>query len=164
MKRRVGDTPAPVDKEERIIQLYFVRNWQVRNICDRYRMSKPLVQKILTEWRIRAVAGGYVQDIDPESLDLLIRMCEARQQETRLPEIGTAKNKLVGRLVRETPRLIAEDDSEITLPESVWELFASVKSDSRGSRSRHIANEASLYVDRTGSTRAEFQIYPPDSR
>jgi hypothetical protein len=131
MKRRVGDTPAPVDKEERIIQLYFVRNWPVKNICDRYSMSKPLVQKILTEWRIRAVAGGYIQDIDPDSLDLLVSVCEARMQEVRLqemPRAETAKEKMpVLTMFAGAGR--ADDDADITLPDSVWKVFASVKSD-----------------------------------
>jgi len=30
-----------------------------------------MVQKILSEWRIRAVAAGYIQDIHPEVLDFI---------------------------------------------------------------------------------------------
>lgn len=59
------------DSQERIVQLYFVRGWPIRSICDRYRMSKATIQKILSDWRIRAVAAGYIQDIHPEDLDFL---------------------------------------------------------------------------------------------
>src|SRR5580698_920530 len=65
MKRTMGDL------QERIVQLYFVRGWSVRNICDRYGMSKAMVHKLLAEWRIRAVESGYIQEIDPNCLAAL---------------------------------------------------------------------------------------------
>jgi len=65
MKRTMGDQP------ERIVQLYFVRGWSVRNICDRYGMSKAMVHKLLAEWRIRAVESGYIQEIEPDCLSAL---------------------------------------------------------------------------------------------
>jgi hypothetical protein len=65
MKRTAGDLP------ERIVQLYFVRGWSVRNICERYGMSKAMVHKVLAEWRIRAVESGYIQEIEPDCLAAL---------------------------------------------------------------------------------------------
>lgn len=65
MKRTLGDM------QERIVQLYFVRGWSVRNICDRYGMSKAMVHKLLAEWRIRAVESGYIQEIEPDCLAAL---------------------------------------------------------------------------------------------
>ena len=65
MKRTMGDM------QERIVQLYFVRGWSVRNICDRYGMSKAMVHKLLAEWRIRAVESGYIQEIEPDCLSAL---------------------------------------------------------------------------------------------
>jgi transposase-like protein len=65
MKRTSGDL------QERIVQLYFVRGWSVRNICDRYGMSKAMVHKLLAEWRIRAVESGYIQEIEPDCLSAL---------------------------------------------------------------------------------------------
>lgn len=65
MKRTMGDL------QERIVQLYFVRGWSVRNICDRYGMSKAMVHKLLAEWRIRAVESGYIQEIEPDCLSAL---------------------------------------------------------------------------------------------
>ena len=71
------------DTLERVVQLYFLRGWSVRNICARYRLSKAMVQKLLSEWRMRAVAAGYIQDIDPETLATLARAHEERMQDVR---------------------------------------------------------------------------------
>jgi len=65
MKRSCGDL------QERIVQLYFVRGWSVRNICDRYGLSKAMAHKLLAEWRIRAVESGYIQEIEPGILAAL---------------------------------------------------------------------------------------------
>ncbi len=75
LKRSGGDT------QERIAQLYFVRGWTVRNLCDRFCLSKAMVHKLLWEWRVRAVAAGYIQDICPEDLETFVRM----KDETSMP-------------------------------------------------------------------------------
>jgi transposase-like protein len=62
MKRSSGDL------QERIVQLYFVRGWSVRRICERYGLSKAMAHKLLAEWRIRAVESGYIQEIEPGNL------------------------------------------------------------------------------------------------
>jgi transposase-like protein len=62
MKRTSGDL------QERIVQLYFVRGWSVRSICERYGLSKAMAHKLLAEWRIRAVESGYIQEIEPGNL------------------------------------------------------------------------------------------------
>lgn len=67
--KRPGD-----DTQQRIAHLYFSRGWQVRNICARYGLSKAMVQRLVSEWRIRAIGAGYIQDIHPEDLDVLIHM------------------------------------------------------------------------------------------
>jgi hypothetical protein len=59
------------NEQRRIVQLYFIRGWQTRAICDRYQVSKWAVRTALLEWKIRAVAAGYIQDIHPEALALL---------------------------------------------------------------------------------------------
>lgn len=69
------------DMQERIVQLYFVRGWEVQRICDRYRMGKSTVRKLLSDWKIRAVAGGYIQEIDPDALTVLASEPDLRQQE-----------------------------------------------------------------------------------
>lgn len=66
MKRTSGDL------QERIVQLYFVRGWTVRSICERYAMSKAMVHKLLAEWRVRAIESGYIQEIEPGCLDILV--------------------------------------------------------------------------------------------
>ncbi len=65
MKRMKGDL------QERIVQLYFVRGWSVRSICERYAMSKAMVHKLLAEWRVRAIESGYIQEIEPGCLSVL---------------------------------------------------------------------------------------------
>ena len=65
MKRSSGDV------QERIVQLYFVRGWSVRSICERYGLSKAMAHKLLAEWRIRAVESGYIQEIEPGNLAAL---------------------------------------------------------------------------------------------
>jgi hypothetical protein len=67
--KRPGD-----DTQQRIAHLYFSRGWQIRNICARYGLSKATVQRFVSEWRIRAIGAGYIQDIHPEDLDVLIHM------------------------------------------------------------------------------------------
>jgi hypothetical protein len=67
--KRPGD-----DTQQRIAHLYFGRGWPIRNICARYGLGKAMVQRLVSEWRIRAVGGGYIQDIHPEDLDVLIHI------------------------------------------------------------------------------------------
>jgi hypothetical protein len=67
--KRPGD-----DTQQRIAYLYFGRGWPVRSICARYGLGKALVQRLVSEWRIRAVAAGYIQDIHPEDLDLAMHV------------------------------------------------------------------------------------------
>jgi hypothetical protein len=67
--KRPGD-----NTQQRIAHLYFSRGWQVRNICARYGLSKAMVQRLVSEWRIRAIGAGYIQDIHPEDLDVFIHI------------------------------------------------------------------------------------------
>lgn len=61
-KRAEGDL-AP-----RLAQLYFIRGWSIRAICAKYGLRKSACQKLLAEWRIRAVGSGYIQEIEPGSV------------------------------------------------------------------------------------------------
>jgi hypothetical protein len=80
--KRPGD-----DTQQRIAHLYFSRGWPIRDICARYGLSKAMVQRLVSEWRIRAVAAGFIQDIHPEDLDVLIQMRDepAVKDEAELP-------------------------------------------------------------------------------
>ena len=53
------------DVRWRISHLYFVSGWPVRRICVRYRLSRQVVHNLLNQWRLRAVAAGLVQEIQP---------------------------------------------------------------------------------------------------
>jgi hypothetical protein len=50
----------------RIAQLYYVSGWSLGCICRRHRLSKQMVRNILTQWRVRAIAAGLVQEIESE--------------------------------------------------------------------------------------------------
>src|ERR1700691_954802 len=79
--KRPGD-----DTQQRIAHLYFSRGWPIRNICARYGLGKPMVQRLVSEWRMRAVAAGFIQDIHPEDLDALIHVRD--EAEASLPAGG----------------------------------------------------------------------------
>ena len=60
------------DLQVRIVQLYFVRGWSVRRIRDRYNLSNDVVNKLLAQWRTRAIECGYIQEIEPDDLAAII--------------------------------------------------------------------------------------------
>ena len=91
MKRPGGDT------QERMAQLYFALGWTVRSLCERYRLSKAMVQKLLSEWRVRAIGAGYIQDIHPDELEFLVYVKD--ETDTALPNhAGTADAEAAGLL------------------------------------------------------------------
>jgi hypothetical protein len=106
MKRTMGDM------QERIVQLYFLRGWSVRNICDRYGMSKAMVHKLLAEWRIRAVESGYIQEIEPDCLSALESeggndSLEMGVSDNREP-VGDSNPAVIEHVVIERPDTIPE--------------------------------------------------------
>jgi hypothetical protein len=62
-----------------MVQLFFVRGWPVRTICERYGISKAMAHKLLAEWRIRAIESGHIQEIEPGALDGLLQEANARE-------------------------------------------------------------------------------------
>jgi hypothetical protein len=54
------------DVQWRVVQLYFVRGWSFVDIARRYGVTPQRVMQIVTIWRMRAVALGYIQEIPPE--------------------------------------------------------------------------------------------------
>lgn len=54
------------DARRRIVQLYFLRGWSLRAICDRYRLSRVRIHAVLRQWTLRAVEAGYIRDIRPD--------------------------------------------------------------------------------------------------
>jgi transposase-like protein len=102
MKRSSGDV------QERIVQLYFVRGWSVRSICERYGLSKAMAHKLLAEWRIRAVESGYIQEIEPGNLAGLVNAVSVKET----PAIGmpTALPVQVPAMVASEPPRLQEFD------------------------------------------------------
>ena len=64
------------DLQWRLAVLYFVRGWSTRSIADRYGLTRERCGQIISDWRIRAVALGYIQDVTPEGTDL-VRLADA---------------------------------------------------------------------------------------
>lgn len=58
------------DLQWRLAILYFVRGWSTRAIAERYGLTRERCGQIISDWRIRAVALGYIQDVTPEGTDL----------------------------------------------------------------------------------------------
>jgi hypothetical protein len=57
------------DVQWRLAILYFIRGWSTRQIAIRYGFTRERCGQIISDWRIRAVNMGYIQDITPDGLD-----------------------------------------------------------------------------------------------
>jgi hypothetical protein len=53
----------------RLAVLYFVQGWTTRAIAERYGLRRERCGQIISDWRIRAIALGYIQDVTPEGAD-----------------------------------------------------------------------------------------------
>lgn len=65
-----GERPRR-DLQWRFAVLYFVRGWSTRVIAERYGLRRERCGQIISDWRIRAIALGYIQDVTPEGTDLM---------------------------------------------------------------------------------------------
>ncbi len=72
IRRNVVTFPAQVPAlakdqhlQARIVVLYFVRGWRLATICARYGLQKSTVRKLITDWSTRAIAAGYIQEVEP---------------------------------------------------------------------------------------------------
>jgi hypothetical protein len=54
------------DLQWRLAVLYFVRGWSTRAIAERYGLRRERCGQMISDWRVRAVALGYIQDVTPE--------------------------------------------------------------------------------------------------
>jgi hypothetical protein len=72
--------------QQRAVQLYFLRAWPVRNICNRYNLAKKIVQDLLSDWRILAISGGLIQEIEPEKLYRLVLEQASHENDGHLPD------------------------------------------------------------------------------
>jgi hypothetical protein len=57
------------DVQWRLAVLYFIRGWSTREIARRYGLTRERCGQIITDWRIRAVNMGYIQDVTPDDFD-----------------------------------------------------------------------------------------------
>jgi hypothetical protein len=62
------------DVQWRLAVLYFIRGWSTREIARRYGLTRERCGQIITDWRIRAVNMGYIQDVTPDDFDALALM------------------------------------------------------------------------------------------
>jgi two-component system KDP operon response regulator KdpE len=53
------------DLQRKLVQLYFVLGWNCETIASRYGLIHQRVRQILTTWKRRALAMGYIQYIPP---------------------------------------------------------------------------------------------------
>ena len=80
------------DVQWRLAVLYFIRGWSTREIARRYGLTRERCGQIITDWRIRAVNMGYIQDVTPDDFDALALMSikgEPGGEESGTGESGT---------------------------------------------------------------------------
>lgn len=77
------------DLQWRLAVLYFIRGWSTRSIADRYGLTRERCGQIISDWRIRAVALGYIQDVAPEGTDLG-KLAEQHVSVLALPQAARA--------------------------------------------------------------------------
>ena len=75
------------DLQWRLAVLYFVRGWSTRLIAVRYGLTRERCGQIISDWRIRAVTLGYIQDVTPEETNLAEMLNEGMPNDTHVPPI-----------------------------------------------------------------------------
>ena len=58
------------DIQWRLAVLYFIRGWPAKEIARRYGLTRERCGQIISDWRIRAVHLGYIQDVTPDGAGL----------------------------------------------------------------------------------------------
>lgn len=61
--------PPRREVQWRLAVLYFVCGWSTRRIARRYGLTRERCGQIISDWRARAVAMGYIQDVTPDDVD-----------------------------------------------------------------------------------------------
>jgi len=119
----------PDGAQWRMVLLYFVRGWNLRDIAARFQVPPHRVCLILNNWSVRALALGYVEIVDPDAFAECCRVdvehgTGREAEETRLDESGPA----VGIHHRQ-------------FPEAAPAMHVSATSVAAGMRSGGISNE-----------------------
>ena len=78
--------------QQRAAHLYFVRGWSVRSICKRFDLGKKIVQNLLSDWRVRAISAGLIQEIQAEDLQRLALEQQSIDKDEHLPDYEAARD------------------------------------------------------------------------
>jgi hypothetical protein len=108
--------------QQRVVQLYFVRGWSVRDICNRYSLAKKLVQNLLADWRVRAIAAGLIQEIEPEDLDRLYQEQQGQTDPQQSDAPGVAAQPQAASVTARLMMALEEDCVELGLELSLEQL------------------------------------------
>ena len=82
------------DMQWRLAVLYFIRGWSTREIAHRYGLTRERCGQIISDWRIRAVNMGYIQDVTPEdsrAMAELLRVAGSEGPPAFIAEFSLAK-------------------------------------------------------------------------
>lgn len=71
--------------------LYFIRGWSTREIARRYGLTRERCGQIISDWRVRAVNMGYIQDVTPSGIEERTLEMFVADVETIRPEYAVAK-------------------------------------------------------------------------
>jgi hypothetical protein len=122
------------DMQTRIVQLYFLGGWTIRRIATRYNLTGEMVRKSLTDWRVRAISSGYIQEIGPEVLPALVSTSDtpedfddeaadqvlSEQPVRRLPQVVAIQAPQVRERTNVLGMLLEELEAVASRP---WEAF-----------------------------------------
>jgi len=78
------------DVQWRLAILYFVRGWSTRDIGVRYGLTRERCGQIISDWRIRAVNMGYIQDVTPDGRDEATTIAALRETLTERIILGSS--------------------------------------------------------------------------
>jgi hypothetical protein len=57
--------PPQRELQWRLAVLYFIHGWSTHALARRYGLTRERCGQIISDWRIRAVRLGYIQDVTP---------------------------------------------------------------------------------------------------
>jgi hypothetical protein len=79
------------DVQWRLAVLYFIRGWSTREIAHRYSLTRERCGQIISDWRVRAVNMGYIQDVSPDDFGELALLASHPDLDGDEPEFVLAK-------------------------------------------------------------------------
>jgi hypothetical protein len=103
----------PDGAQWRMVLLYFVRGWNLRDIAARFKVPPHCVCQILNNWSVRALALGYVEIIDPEAFSECCRIDVAYGTDREQEAMRMAEREFSP---EEHPRRFAEVAAKVRAP------------------------------------------------